>query len=130
MFYFQNNSGACQKFENEILDREGDPDQDFSPIVLVDRQDCSFARKVRNVQDLGGALALIMDNRDNADPESLIMIDDGTGTSIAIPSMMISKEFGLRLKQAVLDVEQYNKQANVKKYVVILIDFIMVRLGC
>jgi len=85
-------------------------------------------RKARNIQELGGALALISDSRDGADPEKAIMIDDGTGTSIAIPTIMISKEDGKQLKEAILKVEKENNRPGAKKeYVVLLIDFEIVQ---
>ncbi len=109
------------------LDPEGDPDNDFSPIVLVDRGACSFVRKSRNIQDLGGALALVTDYRDGADPEKVVMIDDGTGANIAIPTIMINKEDGKRLKDEIERTESNNKLGGTnKEYVVLMIDFEMV----
>lgn len=60
---------------------------------MVDRGHCSFVQKVRNVEKAGGSLAVIIDDS-NADVKDLIMSDDGTGTGIRIPSMMISKKDG------------------------------------
>lgn len=114
----------CNKPEQIILDREGDPDSDFSPIVLVDRGNCSFIRKTKNVQEIGGAVTLIADYRDNANPENIIMIDDGTGLSVAIPTIMISKEDGKILKNAINSTMERNKNNNlIKEYVVLIIDF-------
>jgi hypothetical protein len=81
-------------------------------------------RKSRNIQDLGGALTIIADHRENSDPEKVIMMDDGTGTSIAIPTIMISKEDGKRLKDAIQRTEKENAKPGAKKeYVVLLVDF-------
>ncbi len=111
------------------FDREGDPDQDFSPIVIVDRTGCTFVRKVRNIQELGGALAVIVDFRENENPENLVMIDDGTGSSIVIPSILISKEQGLKLISAVEQTERANAVAGaMKQYVALMVDFAMVCL--
>jgi len=124
VFYFDEFSNGCTKSPNIILDPEGDPDNDFSPIVLVDRGNCSFVRKARNVQELGGALTLIVDSRDDSDPTSVIMIDDGTGANIAIPTVMISKEDGARIKSAIKRTEENNKRQGVRKeFVVMIVDF-------
>jgi hypothetical protein len=110
------------------LDREGDPDQEFSPIVIMERGGCTFVRKARNVQELGGALTIVIDNRDYSSPESLIMIDDGTGTSIAIPTILISKEDGKKIMKAVQATEAENLPPGaLKKFVIVLVDFLMVR---
>ena len=48
------------------------------PIVLVDRGQCTFVTKVRNLEKLGVKLAIIADNEEELS-ENLIMADDGTG---------------------------------------------------
>ncbi len=127
MFYFKNNSNGCGKFTNAYLDPEGDPDNDVSPIVLVDRGGCSFVRKTRNIQELGGALALVVDSREGKDPEQVVMIDDGTGSSIAIPTILISKADGKRLKDEVERTEASNKvNADNREFVVLMVDFELV----
>ena len=48
------------------------------PIILVDRGDCTFVTKVRNVEKAGANVALIGDNVvENS--EVFIMSDDGSG---------------------------------------------------
>jgi hypothetical protein len=42
----------------------GDPDSDISPIILVDRGECTFVTKARNVQAFGGSVALIADDKE------------------------------------------------------------------
>lgn len=127
MYYYPDTPYACTKASTEILDREGDPDQEFSPIVLVDRGNCSFIRKARNVQDIGGALCLIADNRADADPNDILMVDDGTGLNVAIPTVMISKEIGMALKAEIRRTEEENKRAiqkgQRKQYVVLIVEF-------
>jgi len=106
------------------LDPEGDPDNDFTPIVLVNRGGCSFVRKTRNIQDIGGKLVLIADSRANADPSSVIMVDDGTGSNIAIPTIMITKEEGESLRDAIIKTEAENNKPGAKKdYVVLDVQF-------
>lgn len=57
---------------------------------MVDRGNCSFVTKVRNIEALGVKLAIIADDR-NEYAENLIMADDGSGHSISIPSFIINK---------------------------------------
>jgi hypothetical protein len=68
----------------------------YTPFMLADRGDCSFVQKVRNMEDAGAAVGIVVDNTDEL-PENLIMSDDGTGAGIRIPSMLISKKDGLKL---------------------------------
>lgn len=63
----------------------------------MDRGECSFVKKVRNIEKAGGSLAVIIDNSDY-DVKDIIMSDDGTGAGIRIPSMLISKKDGKILK--------------------------------
>jgi hypothetical protein len=64
----------------------------------VDRGHCTFVTKVRNIERAGGSLAVIIDDQ-NTDINNVIMSDDGTGTGILIPAMLISKKDGDKLKE-------------------------------
>lgn len=76
------------------------------------------------MQEIGGALCLIADNRDNANPEEITMVDDGTGISVAIPTMMISKEDGQMLKNYIKQTEDANSRGSTpREFTVLLIDF-------
>ena len=126
MYYFPDNPSLCQKDGQVILDREGDPDNDFTPIILVERGGCSFIRKSKNVQEIGGAMTLIMNHHLGENPEDIIMVDDGTGINVAIPTVIIGKEDGDAIKQAIISTEASNKKTQSKKeYVVLLVDFEM-----
>ena len=58
------------------------------PIIMIDRGDCTFVTKVRNVEKAGANVALIGDNVvENS--EVFIMTDDGSGHQINIPSFLI-----------------------------------------
>jgi hypothetical protein len=65
---------------------------------LVDRGECTFATKVRNIERAGGSLAVIIDSS-NENIRNVIVSDDGTGAGIRIPSMLISKKDGEILKE-------------------------------
>ena len=54
--------------------------------------------KARNIQSNGGSLALIIDNKDFENPLSVIPSDDGTGAGILIPTILIGKTDGEKLK--------------------------------
>ena len=62
-------------------------------IVLVERGECSFVTKVRNAERAGASLLVVADHQQE-DIQNVIMGDDGTGTGIRIPSMLIGKEEG------------------------------------
>ena len=97
----EGNENGCKKFTIDI-DGTGDPDTEPSPIVLVERGGCSFVSKVRNIEHAGGRLALIIDNTDE-DINNVIMVDDGQGNGIRIPSMLITEKEGTILKNELLD---------------------------
>jgi hypothetical protein len=57
---------------------------------------------VRNVEKAGGSLAVIIDDSGTMDVKQIVMSDDGTGTGIRIPAMLISKKDGKILKDFLL----------------------------
>ena len=61
--------------------------------MLLERGDCHFVTKVRNVALNGGKLAIIIDNK-NEDIEGVVMADDGTGAGVQIPSILIGNKDG------------------------------------
>lgn len=56
---------------------------------MAKRGDCSFVKKVRNMENIGVAVAIIIDDTDE-NIKNVLMSDDGTGGGIHIPSMIIS----------------------------------------
>ena len=99
---------GCKKMTLETSTLNGDGSQsatDFefkqdafaSKIVLLDRGNCSFVTKVRNAERAGASLVVVIDDRDE-DISNVIMGDDGTGTGIRIPAMLIGKTSGKILK--------------------------------
>lgn len=65
---------------------------------MVDRGDCTYVQQTRNIQKLGGALALIVDTL-NEDISEVILSDDGSGAGLEIPAIMINKEQGAILEK-------------------------------
>ena len=62
-------------------------------ILVARRGNCSFVNKVRNAERAGASLLVVVDSRvENV--TNVIMGDDGTGTGIRIPSMLIGRTDG------------------------------------
>lgn len=112
------NNDACSpftsKFENYSVESP--------PIVLVDRGNCTFVTKARNVQHAGGSVVLLVNNEPR--PVSyILMIDDGTAFDIQIPVVLISQDDGRKIKNfiknnannknltdnIIIDVKLYNR---------------------
>uniref|UniRef100_A0A0C9RL72 TSA: Wollemia nobilis Ref_Wollemi_Transcript_12720_2298 transcribed RNA sequence n=1 Tax=Wollemia nobilis TaxID=56998 RepID=A0A0C9RL72_9CONI len=104
--YPADNRKACKPFDDfsiSFKSRAGG----LPPVVLVDRGDCYFSLKVWNAQNAGAAAVLVSDDRE----ESLITMDspkEGTSSdqylqNITIPSALIEKHFGDKLKKALSD---------------------------
>ena len=68
----------------------------MTPFMLADRGSCSFVQKVRNMEDAGAAVGIVVDNSDES-VDNVVMSDDGSGAGIRIPSMLISKKDGMKL---------------------------------
>ena len=71
---------------------------DPSPIVVMDRGGCHFVTKTHYAQLIGAKLVLIMDNREKNE-EKILMVYNGFGSDISIPTIMISKEDGRNIYQ-------------------------------
>lgn len=67
-------------------------------IVIVDRGNCTFVTKIRHCEQVGANAAIIIDNID--EDRIPYMADDGSGGSLTIPSMLIRKKDGLKIKNA------------------------------
>jgi len=78
-------------------------------IIMVRRGKCSFTTKVKVAQDKGAHAVIIVDREDSPlTAESLaniIVADDGYGSSVYIPSVLISKEDGQQLISAAQSTE-------------------------
>jgi len=74
---------------------------------------------VRNVENIGGHIALIINNVRVEDIESIIMADDGYGKSITIPGVLITKEDGEIIK----NFYKNNKEKINSKPIILEIDF-------
>ncbi|XP_073312010.1 vacuolar-sorting receptor 4-like [Primulina huaijiensis] len=103
LVYSKDNKDGCKPFGDSGVSFKGKPGA-LPTFVLVDRGECFFALKVWNAQNSGAAAVLVTDDVD----EPLITMDSpeedaASGKyieNITIPSALISKNFGERLKKA------------------------------
>jgi hypothetical protein len=102
IYYDPENSDGCQPFGDFDFSNDPDDAEHPTPIFLVDRGNCTFVKKVRNIEHAGGRLGIVMDNQQE-DISYVIMSDDGTGMGIMIPSLLIGKGDGQLLKQFLED---------------------------
>ena len=110
VYYDLDNPDGCDPFSLRQHNKESEDfvDRLTTPIVFVERGNCSFVDKVRNVESAGGSLAVIIDNY-NEDINNVILSDDGTGMGIRIPSMIIGKTDG----EIIMDYVKENKDATL-----------------
>lgn len=101
LYFDPDNPTGCEKFENFGFTEEDTKDNQ-TPIILVHRGNCTFVKKVRNIEHAGGRLGIVIEKKDGSVTDT-IMSDDGTGMSINIPSFMISKSDGKLLLDYITD---------------------------
>lgn len=88
----------------------------MTPFFLVERGECSFVKKVRNLENIGVSVAIVIDDTDE-EIENVIMSDEGNGGGIRIPSMIISKNDGKKLVDYILrSTPEERKQTAVAAY--------------
>ena len=92
IYYDPTNPLGCEHF--------GDFDFSFNskkseviPIILVKRGECSFVKKIWNIERVGGKVGIVVDDKIE-DVQYVIMSDDGTGSGIRIPSMLVGRSDG------------------------------------
>jgi hypothetical protein len=86
------NELACDEFS--LLDKnELERSADITPFYIAKRGGCSFVQKVRNMENIGVAVGIVIDDKAET-IDNILMSDDGTGGGIRIPSMLISKPQG------------------------------------
>ena len=114
----------CKKSDPAVLKRleemsVSDNVETFpTKIVIARRGNCTFVNKVRNAERAGASLLVVVDSRAE-NVTNVIMGDDGTGTGIRIPSMLIGKtdgemliEFAKKKMGATLSAEFAVKEKN------------------
>jgi hypothetical protein len=78
----------------------------ITPWVIADRGDCSFVEKVRNIEEAGAGLAIIIDNVHKENVTRIVMSDDGSGAGLRIPSMMINNADGEKILKFMQEATQ------------------------
>ncbi|KAI3497385.1 hypothetical protein L1887_39955 [Cichorium endivia] len=109
--YPKENRKGCREFNDFGISFKAKPGT-LPTFVLLDRGDCFFALKVWNAQKAGASAVLVADDLD----EPLITMDTPEEDfasakyleNITIPSALISKTFGEKLKKAVNEGEMVN----------------------
>ncbi|CAL4911935.1 unnamed protein product [Urochloa decumbens] len=108
--YPKANKKACKSFDDFDISYKAKPGS-FPTFLLVDRGDCYFTKKAWNAQNAGAAAILVADDKD----EPLITMDtpEESGRAeylenITIPSALITKSFGDRLKKAIDNGDMVN----------------------
>ncbi|XP_057964346.1 vacuolar-sorting receptor 3-like [Malania oleifera] len=109
--YPKDNRHGCKAFDDFGISFKSKPGA-LPTFVLVDRGDCFFALKVWNAQNAGASAVLVADNIE----EALITMDspgeDGSSAkyieNITIPSALIEKRFGEKLKNAISSGDMVN----------------------
>lgn len=84
-------------------------------ILLIDRGGgCTFTHKVKQAERLSHVVSVIaVDDRDEWNGRLPLMADDGTGGKIGIPSVLISKTDGDKLKSVITTIDSKTNKATV-----------------
>lgn len=109
--YPKDNHKGCKEFDESGISFKSKPGA-LPTIVLLDRGNCFFALKVWNAQKAGASAVLVADDIE----EKLITMDtpeeDGSSAkyieNITIPSALIEKSFGEKLKKSISGGEMVN----------------------
>ncbi|XP_057782920.1 vacuolar-sorting receptor 3-like [Salvia miltiorrhiza] len=109
--YPKDNKKGCKEFDDFGISFKAGAGA-MPNFVLLDRGDCFFALKVWNAQNAGAAAVLVADYID----EALITMDSPEEsstaekymTNITIPSALIDKSFGEKLKEAISKGDMVN----------------------
>jgi hypothetical protein len=106
------NQDGCLPFEDDHFNKEHlkhGEDNNHPKIIMVDRGNCHFVQKAKNIEWYGGVMGVIVDNMRYEDPDFLVMADDGTGQSVNIPTFLISYYDGDKIKKAILEEAEEDK---------------------
>lgn len=82
-------------------------------VAMVDRGVCSFAVKVKNVQDAGATAVLVVDNAAGSPPAGLGASGTAIDALITIPSVRISIDDGNIIKSVLASVSRRNPNPSV-----------------
>ena len=90
-FPTESNHDGCQPFDESQFGVSIPRATIRNQFIIVRRGNCSNPMKVRNIEQFGASLALIVDDRDE-DIEDAVMVDHyGSGQSLVTPGFLLSK---------------------------------------
>ena len=99
---------ACNNLSEEREVAQG-VDLEHDGFVIVDAGGCSYETKARNIQDMGAKVAIIIENDNEMSELKSDNVEnfirgktppyDGTGSSVYIPTLLINKDDGEKIKQ-------------------------------
>ena len=67
---------------------------------MVDRGNCTFVSKARSAELAGAKMLIVVDDKDEIS-ENVVMVEDGHGNEIYIPTILIRKEDGEKIRQTI-----------------------------
>lgn len=90
-----NNQLGCDPFNREARE---DPLVGESPFIMVYQGSCGTLDKIKNIENAGGHLAIIINEKDD-NIGGIFMSDEGAGYDITIPAVLISNTDGKKLTE-------------------------------
>ena len=81
---------GCEPFSHSA---EENPSVGDSPFIMVKKGLCSYTQKVKNIEEAGGHVAIIVNDKDEK-VEEMFLADDGHEGDISIPAILISRSDG------------------------------------
>ena len=114
----ESNALGCDEYS---LDDKAELERsaDITPFYVAKRGQCSFVQKVRNMENIGVAVGIVIDDKAES-INNVLMSDDGTGGGIRIPSMLISKPDGQIILNWLASATQ-----NEKSQLVFMAEFVL-----
>ena len=95
------NLDGCLPFEDAQFSGIVTKEDVRNQFIIVNRGNCSNPMKVKNIEEYGASVALIVEDREG-DLEDEVMIDHyGSGQSVKIPSFLVGKEQGHKIMNSV-----------------------------
>ncbi|CAI4232165.1 unnamed protein product [Auanema sp. JU1783] len=83
-------SHGCQPLKNRIVNNQ---------VVLIERGECSFLKKVRNAERAGAVAVLMTDSKNGGYDDYVEMISDGSEPKAGIPAAYIVGASGRRIRE-------------------------------
>ncbi len=110
MFDAKQDSGqyGCEPFTRST---EENPTVGDSPFIIVKKGLCTYTQKVKNIEEAGGHVAIIINDKDEK-VEEMFLANDGNEGDISIPAILISKSDGDKIINYYLSHKDNKKEIN------------------